>query len=266
MKQKFKFMAMMLMGILLGVNSLWAVDDVLTRATTGVNNGATSYSNWDNKSVTSSAVYAGNSAGSNDAIQLRTTNSNSGVVTTTSGGKAKKVTVEWQSSTTNGRTLDVYGKSTAYSAASDLYNSTNQGTKLGSIVKGTSTELTITGEYEYIGLRSNSGAMYLTSITIEWESGETVSYNVTWTVEGNSYTEGTPTSEVTSGNKVTTLPAAPTSSCEGTFAGWVKSDNGVVGKKPSNEYATDPTPFTTAAASPDITEDTEFVAVFKKEQ
>ena len=153
------------------------VTDVLTREVTGVT--STTYTTWSGKTLNSEAIYAGQSAGGNNAIQLRTTNSNSGVVTTTSGGKVKKIKVTWQSSTSSGRTLDIYGKNTAYTAATDLYNSTNQGTKLGSIKYGTSTELEINGDYEYIGLRSNSGAMYLTEIDITWEtsgsgdSGET---------------------------------------------------------------------------------------------
>lgn len=145
------------------------VVDVLTRVTTGISSGA-GYSSWSGKTVTSSAVYAGQSAGGNDAIQLRSTNNNSGVVTTTSGGKVKKIKVTWQSSTTSGRTLDIYGKNTAYSAATDLYEAATQGTKLGSIKYGTSTELEISGDYEYIGLRSASGAMYLTEIEITWET------------------------------------------------------------------------------------------------
>ena len=63
-----------------------------------------------------------------------------------------------------------------------MYDNSKQGTKLGTIVKGTSTELTIEGDYEYIGLRSNSGAMYLTSITITWETsggGSTTTYTTT---------------------------------------------------------------------------------------
>lgn len=153
------------------------VVDVLTRATTGVT--GTSYTAWSGKTSNSKAVYAGQSAGGNDAIQLRSNNNNSGVVTTTSGGKVKKIKVTWQSATSSGRTLDIYGKNTAYTAATDLYNTSTQGTKLGSIKYGTSTELEISGDYEYIGLRSNSGAMYLTEIEITWEtnsgsgSGET---------------------------------------------------------------------------------------------
>ncbi len=143
------------------------VDDVLTSDVTGIK--VTSYSNFSNKTVTSSAVYAGQCAGTAKYIQLRSSNSNSGIITTTSGGKARKITVVWDSSTSNGRTLQIYGKSTAYSAATDLYNNSNKGTLLGTIVKGTSTELEIQGDYEYIGMRSASGAMYLNSITVTWE-------------------------------------------------------------------------------------------------
>ena len=143
--------------------------DHLTRATTGVE--STTYTSWSGKTANSSAVYAGQSAGGNDAIQLRSNNSNSGIITTTSGGKATKVSVTWNSSTTDGRTLNVYGKNSAYTEATDLYNNSNQGTLLGTIVKGTSTELIISGDYEYIGLRSASGAMYLDEIQITWSSG-----------------------------------------------------------------------------------------------
>ena len=150
--------------------------DTLTRSTTGRT--GTSYGEWKDKTVTSSAVYAGQSAGGNESIQLRSTNP-SGIITTTSAGKVTKITVEWQSDTAAGRTLDIYGKHTAYLETSELYNSSTQGTKLGSLVKGTSTELTISGDYEYIGLRSKDNAMYLTSISIEWNGGEAGTREVT---------------------------------------------------------------------------------------
>ena len=146
------------------------VTDELNRDLTGVTSGSSTYSNWSGKTSNSDAVYAGNSAGGNNSIQLRSNNSNSGVITTASGGKVKKVTVTWNSSTASGRTLNVYGKNTAYTAASDLYNSSNQGTLLGTIVCGTSTELTITADYEFVGFCSNSGAMYLEKVQIVWET------------------------------------------------------------------------------------------------
>ncbi len=144
------------------------VTDVLNRAFTGMT--GSTYADWSGKTGVSGAVYAGNSAGSNDAIQLRSNNNNSGIVTTVSGGNVKKVTVVWNSNTGAGRTLDVYGKNSAYSKATDLYNNDNQGTLLGSIVCGTSTSLVITGNYTYIGLRSKNGAMYIDEIQIEWSS------------------------------------------------------------------------------------------------
>ena len=154
-----------------------SITDHLTTSTFG---SPTNYTSWTNKTAAngSDAVYAGNSSTySNTAIQLRSNNSNSGIVTTASGGKAKKVTVTWNSGTTTGRTLDIYGKNTAYSAASDLYGNAS-GTKIGSIVfDGESTELTISGDYEFIGLRSNSGAMYINQIDIDWETGTPDTYS-----------------------------------------------------------------------------------------
>lgn len=143
--------------------------DVLTQSWTEVS--GTSYTNWTGKAGSaSSAVYAGNSAGDNSSIQLRSNNSNSGVVSTTSGGKVKKIKVTWNSNTSSGRTLNIYGKNSAYSQATDLYNNSNQGTLLGTIVCGTSTELTITGDYTFVGFRSASGAMYLDKVDITWEN------------------------------------------------------------------------------------------------
>lgn len=165
MKRLLTFLTLLTLSI--GVT--WAADvtDVLTRTTTGVT--GSSYSDWSGKTATSNAVYAGNSAGGNTSIQLRD-NTNSGIVTTASGGRIKSITVSWNNNTTNGRTLDIYGKNSAYSATSDLYGE-NKGTLLGSIVKGSSTSLTVSGDYQYIGLCSAKGAMYLTSITIIWETG-----------------------------------------------------------------------------------------------
>lgn len=159
--------------------------DVLNRELTGITNGSTEYKSWNGKQVISSAVYAGQSAGGNDAIQLRSSNSNSGIVTTASGGNVKKIVVDWNSATASGRTLQVYGKNSAYSAPTELYatsGNTEQGELLGEIVCGTSTELVIEGDYEYIGLRSKSGAMYLNSVEVTWVKPQPLGYTIALTV------------------------------------------------------------------------------------
>ncbi len=38
------------------------------------------------------------------------------------------------------------------------------------------TSLTVTGDYRYIGVRSNSGALYMNSLTITW-GGDGVNYS-----------------------------------------------------------------------------------------
>ena len=157
--------------------------DVLDRDFTGIEDGATTYSAWSGKTGASGAVYAGQSAGGNDAIQLRSNNSNSGIITTASGGNVKKVTINWNTNTASGRTVSIYGKTSAYTAATELYNSTNQGTLLGELNIDNATsnvsELTVAGNYPYIGIRSKSGALYIDEIEIEWSTEVAATYNIT---------------------------------------------------------------------------------------
>ena len=189
----FLSVALMFAGLLcLNVNAATPIEDTLDASMFKAT--STSYTNFSGVSGSSGAVYAGNSAkNSKGAIQLRSSSSNSGIVSTTSGGNVRKVSVTWDSTTTNGRTLAIYGKNSAYASASNLYATTNadQGTKLGSIVKGTSTELAITGDYKYIGLRSNSGAMYISEIKITWEEPVVATtYNINFDSNGGTFAEG----------------------------------------------------------------------------
>ena len=149
------------------------VTDVLNNEFVGIS--GTTYKDWSDKSDKSNAVYAGNSAGDKTSVQLRSNNNNSGIVSTTSDGRRlSKVVVVWNGGTASGRTLNVYGSNTAYESPADLYGD-NAGTLLGTITCGTSTDLSITGDYAYIGLRSASGAMYLDSISISW--GDPISFS-----------------------------------------------------------------------------------------
>lgn len=180
------------------------VTDELNRGVTGIT--GTSYSSWSGKSVTSSAVYAGNSAGGNNAIQLRSNNNNSGIVSTTSGGRVAKVEVEWNTNTAAGRTINIYGSDGAYESASDLYGS-KKGTKVGSISKGeTVLNFPDNSEYTYFGLCSDNGALYLDKVSVTWTSGSVTFSGYCTTVAadtreeaGISFTEAAITKELMAG-------------------------------------------------------------------
>ncbi len=153
------------------------VTDELTGAWTGVS--GNSYADWSGKTSNSDAVYAGQSAGQYDSIQLRSKNNNSGVITTASGGTFQKIVLTWNSNTYGTRVLDVYGKDTAYASPTDLYDSAKCGTLIGSLtyVQDGEIETTLTAEaeYAYIGFRSHDSALYLDKVEITWATGATPS-------------------------------------------------------------------------------------------
>lgn len=146
------------------------VSDTLNNANTYGGLG-TSYKDWT-LTGTSGAIYQGNSAGQYTTIQLNNKNNAAGIVTTKSGGRVASVTVTFNTNTYNGRVLDIYGKNSAYSASSDLFVTANQGSKLGSITYDNTADatqtFTVSGDYTYLGIRSNSGAIYLDEIVIVW--------------------------------------------------------------------------------------------------
>lgn len=143
--------------------------DVITAA--DLKGEANSYKDFSGVTKTSGAVYAGNSANKNGSIQLRSDKSNSGIVATTSGGRISQIIITWDNSTANARQIDVYGNTNPYTSAAELYETsgnTNQGELIGSLAKGETT-LTIEGNYPYVGIRSNDGALYIKDITFVWE-------------------------------------------------------------------------------------------------
>lgn len=168
----------------------------------------TSYVNFSNVKK-NDAIYAGNSAAGNKSIQLRSgvssgSSQHSGIVTTTAGGtRLKSVIVEWNTNTATGRTIDIYGKTTAYSDnANDLYSTETQGEKLGSIEYGESlpTVLNIEGDYPYVGIRSKDGALYISKLTLVWENIKKP--DVTVTVSAHKYTTYVTPCAVDFGNEV----------------------------------------------------------------
>ena len=143
--------------------------DVLTFGFTGLGTSGT-YESWSNKTGTSDVVYAGQSYPNNkNYIHIRATNP-SGIITTASNRPAKKISVTWNSATTDdGRYITIYGKNTAYESGADLYDGEKKGTEIGTIVYKTSTSLTVPigDTYKYIGILASKPVM-LDEIDIVW--------------------------------------------------------------------------------------------------
>ncbi len=144
----------------------------------------TNYKDFSNLKI-NNAVYAGNSAKNNSGdIQLRG-ESNSGIVSTKQGGIIKSIKLEWGSGNSSGRKIDVYAKNTPYSSASDLYASSTQGTKVATINCNENNEFVIENNYHFIGLRSNSRALFIKSITITYVA-DTASTLAEYIMENNT--------------------------------------------------------------------------------
>lgn len=129
----------------------------------------THYTDFSGVTKTSGAVYAGNSAKNNSgSIQLRSSEK-SGIVTTTSGGRISQIIITWDSQTTSGRQLDIYGSDEPYTSAADLYVNKKPITSAKYEDESTTSTLTIEGNYPYVGIRSKSNALYIKDITFVWE-------------------------------------------------------------------------------------------------
>jgi len=146
--------------------------DVLTNDLFNIS--GSSYTSWSSVTSNSSAVYAGNTSASKNVVQFKKATEGSGIYTIVSGGYVRNVSVTWNSNTSDKRTLKIYGSNTPFTNASNI----SAGTELGSIVYGTSTELDITGNYQYIGMEGSGGAIYLDEIDIEWEEATTAIVNI----------------------------------------------------------------------------------------
>ena len=146
--------------------------DQLTRETTGVT--GNSYTEWT-ATGESGTKYAGQSAGGNESIQLRTTSPAGIVITESTGKDVASVTVEWNDATADKRSIEIYGSTSAYAGPADLYGDA-KGELLGEIAKG-ETSFEVAAGYPYIGILAKGGALYLSSVTIGFagEAGLSVS-------------------------------------------------------------------------------------------
>jgi hypothetical protein len=187
-------------------------------AASGGGSTTSTYSDWT-FSFTDGTTYKGNSAASYESIQLRKSKNNqakSGIITTSSIGKATKVAIVWNTygsngtnGTATGRVLNIYGKNTAYASPDDLYSDNDKGTLIGTIICGTSTELTISENYAYIGLCSNDGALYLTEINITWDTGGSTVDTYAITCNGDDHGSISAAPNPAAENATVTITPAP---------------------------------------------------------
>ena len=156
--------------------------DVITSSFTGITSN-NDYQNWSGKKGTaSSAYYSGMTAvvDFNDihSILFHQTDK-CGIVSSSSGGFVRHIQIWWGGNTILDRDVEVYGDNVYYSGASDLYNSSYAGTRLGTFDYHDPypyTIINVTGDYKYVGLRpkgdsntANEYKLYIDKIEITWE-------------------------------------------------------------------------------------------------
>lgn len=117
----------------------------------------------------SGATYALQCAGDKGSIQIRSNNNNSGIVVTKSAGTIVSMEIEWNDDTADARTLNVYTSSSAFASPAALYAA-----GLSPVTTFLKSDGPASYEFDpqpaYIGMRSASGAMYISSIKITWDT------------------------------------------------------------------------------------------------
>ena len=126
---------------------------------------------------------------------------------------------------------------------------------------GTIAETDVTVSYKPTAVGSHTATLKISStgatdktITLTGKSAN--AYTVAWNVNGNVYTDGTPTTKVIDGEKVTVLPTAPSDINGKVFVGWTSTEI-------SGESASKPTDlFATVENAPVVSSNTTYYAVY----
>ena len=126
---------------------------------------------------------------------------------------------------------------------------------------GTIAEKDVTVSFKPTAVGSHTATLTISSTgaeakTITLAGTSANAYNVAWNVNGNVYTDGTPTNKVFEDEKVSVLPTAPADINGKVFVGWTNA---------SLSVAQDAAPsvlFTDAADAPTVTGDVTYYAVF----
>ena len=128
---------------------------------------------------------------------------------------------------------------------------------------GTIPETDVTVSYNPTAVGSHTATLTISStgaeaktITLTGKSAN--AYTVAWNVNGNVYTDGTPTTKVVEGEKVSVLPTAPRDINGKVFVGWTNASLS------ASQDAAPKVLFTDVADAPKVTGDVTYYAVFAK--
>lgn len=128
---------------------------------------------------------------------------------------------------------------------------------------GTIPETDVTISYNPTAVGSHTATLTISSTgatdkTITLTGTSANAYTVAWNVNGNVYTDGTPTTKVVEGEKVTVLPTTPSDVNGKVFVGWTNASLS------APQDAAPKVLFTDVADAPKVTGDVTYYAVFAK--
>ena len=184
---------------------------------------------WTWSDTPSGAVYNGKLKDTTGDMTFYTDqDSQQGFVTTASGGTAVSIRLDWaiNLNTLNRKKVYIYGKNSAYTSYTDVFDSSKRGTLINTINVGSNKQetFTISGNYKYIAFRvgvtsGTNDNIYIDNILVTWQKNY---YRVKW----NNYNGTTieTDDEVLEGTTPTYDSATPTKPQDDeytyTFSGW----------------------------------------------
>ena len=145
------------------------VTHTLNQSFFGLKAGTSSYATYT-KTTADGATYEAQCAATH-GVQIRSKNSDSGIIGHFEGRTCKSITFNIESNTFAPRTINIYGSNTPFSIE-DMYDMSEIASVTYTSTSGSTLPYTFTEQYSYIGFRTADNAVYLDSIVIVWEQIE----------------------------------------------------------------------------------------------
>ena len=261
MKNKIRFLAVMLMSMMLSVNPLWGTEEVYKTSKFGSAADSGTSNNYTSTFKTTTNGFSVNVTNGN------TNNTNWALVKFGSKNDASTGYIITDAAIDKAVTkvsINISAITTAYITSITLYSgssATTCTTNLGTFTKSTGLQtVTIASpaankfyKIEFVCTKAkDNGPISVTQV--DFYKGSSA---ITWKVNDEPYTEGNPTTEVDNGSKVSTLPTAPTTDCGGkVFVGWTATENYTDATDAPSDL------FNTAAGAPTVSGNVTYYAVF----